>query len=152
MREYIIAVLSASALLAVLSLLSYKSDGAGKKLAFAVLFIWACFVPIARNLINFDETKLSDFDFDISDYDEDYLQVAHDAFASGVASAICEKFSLDGEGVRVLVEGFDFESMTASHIRVFLSGRAVYASYKDIEKYIEDSGLGECDVEIEIEK
>ncbi len=152
MREYIIAVLSAAALLAILSFISYKSECSGRRLAFAVLFIWVCFVPLAKEILNFGELSLPSFDIDLSDFDEDYKLVAEGAFADGVRSAICEKFSLNDTDVRILTEGFDFEKMKASRIRVILSGRAALADYKNIEKYIEDEGLGECECEIEIGK
>ncbi|MBQ7387571.1 MAG: hypothetical protein IJW03_05355 [Clostridia bacterium] len=153
MREYIVSVLCAVATLAILSLISYKENGdTGKRIAFAVLFIWISFVPLAKDVLSLGDIRLPSIDIDISDYTEEYKNVAEDAFSRGVKTLICDKFSLDGELVRVLVEGFDFESMSASRIRVILSGKAALASYKDIEKYIEDQGFGECDAEIEIGK
>ena len=86
----------------------------------------------------------------MSEYKEEYKSIAENAFTDGVKAMICEKFSLESDLVDVRVYGFDFEKMKAERIKVLLSGKAAAASYKDIEKYVEDSRLGECDAEIEI--
>ena len=76
--------------------------------------------------------------------------VAEEAFAEGIARAVASKFSLPEEDIRVTVQGFDFSSMSAERIRIFLSGRAALADYKQIEKYINEQQMGECECEIEI--
>jgi hypothetical protein len=150
LREYIASLICAAAILAVLSVLSYKYDSdAGRRAAFAVLIIWITLVPLAKH-INKNEISFPTFDTDMSEYKEEYKSVAENAFTDGVKAMICEKFSLESDLVDVRVYGFDFEKMKAERIKVLLSGKAAAASYKDIEEYVEDSRLGECDAEIEI--
>ena len=152
MREYIASLICAAAVLAILSVLSYKYDSdVGRRAAFAVLIIWVTLIPLTKH-INVGEIKFPSFDIDMSQYNEEYKSIAENAFCDGVKAMICEKFSLDGEQLSVKVYGFDFEKMRAERIRVLLSGKASLASYKDIEKYVEESNLGECDTEIEIGK
>lgn len=119
------------------------------KLAFSVLLIFTALIPL-KSAINTDfDWSFDNFSEDISQYDEEYKRVAREAFEKGVANAVCSEFSLDSSGVRVSCENFDLQTMCAKRVRVFLSGRAALASYKDIEKYVEDNGFGECDAEIE---
>ena len=152
MREYIVSLVCAAAVLALLSLLSYKYESdIGRRAAFAVLIIWITLVPFSKQVFS-GKFDFPSYNIDISDYGEEYKRVAEDAFISGVKTMICERFSLDSDEVDVRAHGFDFEKMRAESISVLLSGKAALASYKDIEKYVEDSGLGECDTEIEIGK
>ena len=150
MREYIASLICTAAILAILSVLSYKYDSdVGRRAAFAVLIIWITLVPLVKH-INKNEISFPTFDTDMSEYKEEYKSIAENAFTDGVKAMICEKFSLESDLVDVRVYGFDFEKMKAERIKVLLSGKAAAASYKDIEKYVEDSRLGECDAEIEI--
>ena len=151
MREYIVSLVCAVVILALLSLLSYKYESdVGRRAAFAVLIIWITLVPLTKSFPN-GNFEFPSFNINIEDYDEEYKIAAEDAFRDSVRTVICENFSLDLSDVDLKIYGFDFEKMRAERIAVFLSGKAVLASYKDIEKYVEDCGLGECDAEIEIE-
>lgn len=150
MREYIIGIISLSFLFGVLRLVAYKPSEQGMRLAFAVLLIFTALIPL-KSVKGMDfDFSLDNFSEDISQYDEEYKRVAKEAFEKGVLDALCSSFSLDPSGVRVVCEDFDIQKMRAQKVRVFLSGRAALASYKDIEKYVEDNGFGECDAEIEI--
>ncbi len=151
MTEYVRAVFITAAVLALLKLLFYKDGTDGvRKFAFAVLALYVATAPLSEALSGIGDAPFFDFDIPDSEYGEDYEEVAEDAFCQGVKRLVCDKFSLSDECVRVLVENFDFNTMTAGRVRIFLSGRAAAADYKAIEKFISESGLGECDAEIEI--
>jgi hypothetical protein len=61
----------------------------------------------------------------------------------GVSVAIAEiKADIQSATVKI--------SHSAATKYAYIVDKASLASYKDIEKYVEDSGLGECDAEIEI--
>ena len=151
MREYTVSLVCAVVVLALLSLLSYKYESdVGRRAAFAVLVIWITLVPLMKHFPS-GNFEFPSFNINIEDYDEEYKITAEEAFCDGVRTVICEKFSLDLSDVDLKIYGFDFEKMRAERIAVFLSGKAAFASYKDIEKYVEELGFGECDAEIEIE-
>lgn len=153
MKEYFIGVAALVLFIGVMRMISYR-DGAdsGSRLAFAVLILYVVFIPMADTIKEISKNGISPeiISPDISEYENGYEKVAEDAFVKGVRSAVCQRFSLDESDVRVMVEDFDVQSMRAGRIRIFLSGKGIFASYKDVEKYIEENNLGECDAEIEI--
>ena len=80
---------------------------------------------------------------------EEGEQICKDSFTEGIASALCQEFSINKEEIRVLAEGFSAADFSAERIRVVLSGGAVSKDYKEIEKYVNEMNIGECRVEIE---
>ncbi len=151
MSEYMSSLFITCAVISVCSMLSYRERrDFSTRFAFGTLIIYVALLPIVK-FVSFGGGELSfDLEFDVGDYSEDYKSVAEEAFCEGVGRLISEKYGLKREAVFVLAEGFDFESMSAEKIRVILSDTAAFADYKGIEKYINEQGLGRCNVEIEI--
>lgn len=81
--------------------------------------------------------------------DGDYEERVRDAFEDGVAGAVAERFGLDVADVRAYAHGYDFEHVRAEKIKIVLSGTAVYADSRGICAFVRESGLGECEVELE---
>ena len=153
MKEYFIGVAALVLFVGVMRLISYREGAdSGSRFAFAVLILYVVFIPMTDVIKDISNNSLTPeiLSPDISEYENGYQEVARDAFASGVRSAVCHTFSLDESEVRVMVEDFDVQRIRAGRIRIFLSGKGIFVSYKDVEKYIEENNLGECDVEIEI--
>lgn len=129
------------------------SHGGGKteSLAVGIIILWVILSPLGESLSHFDPESWLD-SVEIGDYEGDGQigSVIEDAFAEGIASAVAEKFSLDTENIRVRLYGFDQSRLSAERIRIILSGRAAFADYKAVEKYIDEMNIGECEVEIEI--
>ena len=65
---------------------------------------------------------------------------------------MCGEHGLDTGDVSVSVRELDVESMRAKRIIVILSGRAVTSDARKIAEAVEDAGLGECEVIIDIAK
>ena len=149
MTEYIVGVYCVAVLLGILSQLSFdKGKEKVQRAAFAVLLLYTVLMPLGR--LSLDDIG---FDLDIPSYEEgtaEYEVAAREAFALGVRRLVSEEYSLPEENVRVLVEELDIESMKAGKIRVILSGRAAFADYKGIEKYLNGLDMGVCKVEVEI--
>ena len=153
MKEYFIGMAALVTFIGVMRLISYR-EGAdpGSRLAFAVLILYVVFIPMADMIkeISRGEISIDSLTPDISDSEDGYARVAEDAFTLGVTRAVCQHFSLEDSEVRVLVEDFDVSAMRAGRIRIFLSGNGIFVSYKDVERFIEENNLGECEAEIEI--
>lgn len=148
-REYIFGVVAIFATLTLAAFVSYKSElGTSVKAACSLIVAAAVALPLC-GIISDAVISLPEIEDFIQEGAPEYEQVGKDAFEGGICRLIGEKFGLDG-GVRVVVTGFDFNTMSAEHIEVILSDRAVLADAPAIESYISSLGIGECRVEIEI--
>ena len=76
--------------------------------------------------------------------DGEYIDEAKRAYEAGIERLVCEEFSLGAADVEVICFDFDFQSMRAARVSIFLSGSAMLADYKAIEERICSLGLGEC--------
>ena len=150
MSEYAVGVFLISALVGMLSHLSYGGRSDISKLALSVLMLYVVVAPLADMVKNTDFKSLFEVDYNEEIITDGYEGIAEDAFAKGIESAVADKFSLSEDNIRVRVVGFDFENMRAEKIQVILSGRAALADYKSIEKYLNGLNVGVCECEIEI--
>ena len=150
MSEYAIGVFLISAIVGMLSHLSYGGRGDISKLALSVLMLYVVVAPLADMVKNTDFKSHFEVDYNEEIITDGYEGIAEDAFARGIESAVADKFSLPEDNIRVRVVGFDFKNMRAEKIKVILSGRASLADYKAIEKYLDGLNIGECECEIEI--
>lgn len=76
--------------------------------------------------------------------------IRYEAFVSGLQEYISSEFDLSREDVAVEAIGFSEVDMRAEKILITLSGKAALANYKRIESSIDQLGLGEAEVKIEI--
>ena len=145
------SVFAMSALLSVLSLLSYKSSlDSTRKLAFGLILLSVTATPAisaAAELSNIGAGEIIP-EFELGEQGTEELYES--AFAEGVAAAVCEKFELRASDVRVLVEGFSADEWRCDKIRIILSGGASFADTSGIERFINRLEIGECEAEIEI--
>lgn len=149
MSEYFLMLFGTVTLLGVCSLFAYSEGDTAMRVGFAVLLIYSATVPLGRILMT-ERIDFPSIDITEGEASEELYDTAESAFREGVASLVSSELSVDKSSVRVLTEDFDFENMRAGRIRIILSGRAALSDYKKIEELIEESGLGECEVEIEI--
>ena len=153
MKEYVASIVAVSILAAIASFVSYggASERAVKG-AVSVILIYTVCMPVADMIGNF---SINDFEFEWHSDDtvisSEYLNVSEDAFAVGIKKYVCEEFKLNETEVHVQIYGFDFEKMRAERIALTLSGRAVLSDVVRIERSVENSGLGECEVKIKID-
>ena len=149
MREYAVSVFVISAVAAILSQLAYKGRSDPSRFAISVIVLYVVIAPLGSVLGELDIDSIFSPTLNLPS-EQGYEQIAADAFADGIAKAVAEEFSLERENLRVELRGFDFENMRAEKIRVILSGRAALADYKEIERYVDRLGTGDCECEIEI--
>ena len=119
------------------------------RLAGAVLLLLAVVSPIGSLIkgvgdLSFDALEFTEPDFESGEY----LKVSREALESGIRTLVADEFSLSEDDVRVVALGFDFEKMKAEKINIILTGKALLADYKRIERYISEQGLGECEVKV----
>lgn len=150
MSGYAISVFLICLSVGVCLSLRYGRSG-GESLALGIILLSVVISPIADGLMDFGGEGIFD-KIEIPDgVDQEGIDsVIEEAFAEGIRRAVAEKFSLDGDNIRIRLYDFDRDSLTAGRIRIILSGGAAFADYKAVEKYIDGLGVGECDVEIEL--
>lgn len=148
MPEYILSVVLIAALAAFAELVSYSSGkDAGHKLAVSVIILYCIIspiVPLVKSIADFDV-----FDFTVNEDDlvgGAYLEVSEDAFREGILKSITEKWNLREDMTVVSVIGFDFQKMRAEKIIITLLSGGIAVDFREIEKYIEEAGLGVCEV------
>lgn len=149
MREYAICVFVICAVISGGSMLSYGKHKTMEKCAIGLLLLYIIIAPVADYL---KQTDFPNFEYqeEMGELDGGYEEISEEAFKEGISDAVCQKFSIDKKNIRVLIEDFDFSTMSCSKIRIFLSGRGVFTDYKAIESYVNEMNLGECECEIEI--
>lgn len=148
MREYLVTVLSASLLFALLSHVAYRKGDRCLTLALSIVALSAMILPLGSLL-----KSLSDLDTEIPaikfDGEREYERCAEEAYCKAVADALAEEFKLDGDNLRVFCVGFDIERVRCECITVRLVGGAVFSDFDEMKKYLAQS-LGGVDVEIVI--
>ena len=154
MREYLISVVTVSALISVALTVLYKNErelGVAAKGAFAVILLYVTVLPLLGAFSDFDVSKIkfSSGDFDFSS-ESALTSSSSAAFEEGVKLFLCEEFSLDTDEIDVSCVGFSQENMKAEKIVVTLKGKSKYADIRAIKEKTEKNGLGECEVKIEI--
>lgn len=144
MREYIIALFAISVLISVLRLVGYRG-GNMERIALGVICAYVVLSPLG----GIGEGDLDGI-FDIPEIEvgEGASPVLEEAMAEGICRGIAEEFSLDRSDISVKLFGFDHEKMTAERIEIILSGGAVTADYRAIERYVKDMDIGGVRVEI----
>ena len=150
MMRYALGIFAVCLVCGLATLLSHSS-GRAERIALGIISLYIIVSPIADGLSHFDaDDWLGSLPAVDGEIDSEYTALLEEAFTDGIRSCVAEKYSLDKADVRVRVYGFDSSRLSAERIRVILSGGAIIADYKAVEKYLNSLGLGECDVEIEI--
>ena len=148
MREYIIGILSASILFALLSGIAYRKGDRCATLALSTVALSALILPLGSLL---EPSFAADIEIPAIklDGEREYERCAEEAYCDAVAAALAEEFSLDAENLRVFCVGFDLERVRCECITVRLVGGAVFSDFDGMKKYL-SQGLGGVDVEIVI--
>ena len=155
MGEYLGSVVVMSAILGLISYISYPT-GSEKTVKFAasVLLLYTALTPIlgfAAKITSSDTSGILDgIHNENIEIDEEYIKVAAAAFKDGIYELLDSEFYVEKESAEVFVFGFDFRSMRAERIKILLFGNGAVADFRRIEKYITESGLGECEVNVRI--
>jgi hypothetical protein len=151
MSTYFVSVFAISVCVGVLELISYNRNSAAERAALGIIFLYVVLSPLADAAWNFELGDLSaDKIIGETEADVEYEAAAEEAFSEGIRRAVADKFSLPRESITVRIYGFEFSKMRCERIFLLLCGRAAFADNKAVEKYVNEMGLGECDVEIEI--
>ena len=149
MKEYMLMGLVLSAIIAIAASLVYSKDYEKvSRLAMSIVLLFALASPVSTLIREVMELHEFDFSIDSTKVEGGYEKVADEAFVSGIVGAIAEEFHLSKSEIAVTLVAFSTKEMRAEKIHVLLSGKAILADTRAIERYLEDSGLGECEVKI----
>ena len=152
LSEYFASVVLISSLVAFFELFSYSGgEEKGERLAVSVIMIYLIIsplIPIVEGLSDFDISEITGTGAEISD--GAYLEVSEESFKEGIAKLLYEKWGLEKNKTVVTVVGFDFNKMKAEYIIITLLSKGASVDFHEIEAYIEEAGLGECEVKYAI--
>lgn len=150
MSGYFYSIVAVALLVSVLLFVAYRESEVAMRFAFGVIVTAALLLPLADILPSVDIDGIIEDIKSGFDMEPLYTEKTEEAIESGIARAVCDKFSLSEGCVSVSLYGFDFDNMRAERIRVTLVGTAIFSDLEKIEKYVTELGLGECEAAVEI--
>ena len=144
MRDYSVTLVAVSALSCAVAML-LRGTGPEKyaKVAMGFVLLYAAVSPLPELIEN---AALSIENFDAPDYDDAFGDTLEESMALGIEAALGEKFGLEGNDISVRLSGVTREPLGAEHIYVILSGDALTADHRRIKAFVDEMGLGECEV------
>jgi hypothetical protein len=148
MTALMLSVFSASAALG-LAWQTAHSRCRGRTTAFAlgIMLVFVVVSSLPRDMrFEFDIEKFLPESGNVGEY----YYVTRDAVEGAISHAVADEFGLSDGNISVGLINFDFENMHSDTVVVTLSGKAVTADYKEIEKFVNGLGIGRCRVDVEI--
>lgn len=147
LSEYIVSVIKIVAFGAVLLSISHTKMKKSTSLVMGIVIVSAIMLP----LVDIMGDKGMDFptfdDYENPEIRDESIEVA---FERGLREYISSTLDVEPSSVDVFVDEFEFSTMRAGRIYVTLSGKAIYADYRELESRIEKefTNNGECEVKI----
>ena len=153
MGEYLVPVVVMSAVLGIISFVSYPTASEKTvKFAASVLLLYTALTPLLTFVSGLADGDINDliggFEQKLPENDAEYEKVAEEAFKEGISKLLFTKYGIKEENFEVYVFGFNFSEMRAEKIKILLLNQGVLSDFRGIEEYITESGLGECEVSI----
>ena len=136
---------------AVGKLFAYKKDGtSAERLAISLILLLAVISPLSDMIKG--ELRLDIPEADVTVGETEYTEVLRSSYEEGVRCALCDRFGLESDNVRVRLFGFSPTEMTAEKVGVTLRGKDIFADTEDIEEYVLKimKGAVVCEVEVEL--
>ena len=145
MGEYLWSITTLAISFDLLEIMAAERYKALTRAAVSLILIMAIITPLPSLIGKIQ----GDLDFSTGDSIEgEDIRLA--SFEEGIAGYIASEFDLLREEVEVEAINFNSNVMKAEKILITLTGRAVLANYKSIEKAVNQLGLGVAEVKIEI--
>ena len=150
MKEFLSTVFIISILSGILESLTHQSVKNSTRALIGIVTLFLLLNPIRETFLGVDFSDMTLPTLPDSEISEEYSGYVREAFESGIAMALADRFGLDESNIRVKVTGFDGQMMRAESIRISLSGVAALSDYRAIRDYINNMKIGECTVETDI--
>ena len=150
MKEFLSTVFIISILSGILESLTHQSVKNSTRALIGIVTLFLLLNPIRETFLGVDFSDMTLPTLPDSEISEEYSGYVREAFESGIAMAVADRFGLDESNIRVKVTGFDGQMMRAESIRISLSGVAALSDYRAIRDYINNMKIGECTVETDI--
>ena len=145
MGEYLLSITTLAISFDLLEIMSAERYKALTRAAVSLILIMAIITPLPSLIGKIQ----GDLDFSMGDAIEgEDIRLA--SFEEGIRGYVASEFNLLREEVEVEAINFNSNVMKAEKILITLTGRAVLANYKSIEKAVNQLGLGVAEVKIEI--
>lgn len=140
MGNYLYSLLGFLVVSSVFSLLTLSEKGRRSVALASSVLLFYLTVSFAGSLIG--EIR----EFDLNAYldgltleagdDKIYVEISENGYCEGIKKMVASEFSLSDFDLEVTVDGFDFESLSASRVKILLKNRAIYADNRAIAEYV----------------
>ena len=151
MKEYIFGCIAVGFITAIAMHLSHSAYKSTTRIATGLMLLLFVLTPVSALIRGLADLKLPSAPSPELPGEDEYTEVAEDAFCLGIGEAIAERYSVTASDITVLCDGFNFETVSAERIYITLRGEARVLDYRAVKDYIENNiNVGECDVRIDV--
>jgi hypothetical protein len=138
--SYLYSLLGFLIVSSVFSLLTFSQKGQRSVALASCVLLFYLTVSFGGSFI----TEIREFDIDAYldgltlelSGDKIYAEISEDGYCEGIKKLVSGEFSLSESDLEVSVEGFDFESLSATRVKILLKNRAIYADNRAIAEYV----------------
>lgn len=147
MNEYAVALVSVAMIAAVSSFVSYDGgEDKGRKFAVSAILLYTALCPLAAMIGALGDLEFPELPPSYDVGSGAYGEISEEAFTIGIEKLISERFDIPEDDVSVSTVGFDVKKMKADYIYVRISAAESGVDYRSVGSYIEEAGLGICEV------
>lgn len=127
---------------------AYSGSDRFHKFAVGAILFSASLTPLFSFVSELSRIDISDISGEVSgDYSGgEFEAVGKEAFELGIKKLVAEREGIPEDSVFVIAEGFSVSEMKAELIKITLIKEGLGVDYRALEAYIENSGLGVCEV------
>ena len=145
MKEYLFSVVISAVVLDAVCLIANEKYKKITEVAISVILVLSIILPLPGLIEKIGESiKLEEA---VDGEESEFYKLS---FEDGIRQYISEKFSLSPANIEVEAVGFSVDEMRAERILITLKGTASLVYNKRIKKAVDELGLGEAEVKIEI--
>ena len=149
MLQYLISSIALALFGTVLYNASHSALRDGVRTAIGLLLSLFMVAPLALACANAPHIQFPTADFTDNGL---YAETLEEAYCSGIAAALAERYALPSESFEVSAVGLDTESMRSQSVRVVLCDKARRLDYNAVETFVLNSvDTGGCVVEYKID-
>ncbi len=142
-------IISMSMLVSLSTFMLHKrQDNKISRFAVGIIFLASLITPLSALLSAEPDFVLPEFEPDCGS--EEYISYMEEGYSEGITAALAEELSIDREDIRVVLDGFNADSITAEKCTVILRGRGALCDFSMVKRLVLRMGVDSCEVEVSL--